>query len=115
MIVLNKIDLLPDAQAASAALGNMPDAIAISALTGYGLDTLKEQIEEVLEAEMAVVDLLIPFERGDLVSLFHEHGLIEREEHSASGTRIVGRLPAERLPEFEGFQFRRTKSHPTES
>jgi len=101
--VLNKIDRLADPEAACEALYDMQDTVAISALTSYGLDILKTHIEEALEAEMIPVDVLITFDRGDLVSLFHERGLIDREEHLKSGTRIKGRLPAELMPNFEAF------------
>ncbi len=101
--VLNKIDRLPDPDAACAALGNLADSVAVSALTGQGLDNLLRHIEEVLEAEMTRLDVLIPFERGDLVGLFHERGLIDKEEYRETGTRIVGRLPETLAAQFGEF------------
>ena len=91
--VLNKIDALQNPDAACASLGDMPDSVAISARTGQGLGGLLAGIEEVLESEMQTVDVLLPFTRGDLVSLFHERGLIEIEAHTAAGTHIIGRAP----------------------
>ncbi len=102
--VLNKIDRLPDPDAAMAALSGLHDSVAISALTGQGLHALLEHVEEVLEAEMRPITVLIPFERGDLVSLFHERGLIQAEEHSVEGTYIEGRIPEHFLPVFEPFR-----------
>jgi GTP-binding protein HflX len=91
--VLNKIDRFRDPDAARAALSEMPDSVAISALTGDGLDDLLDEIEEVLESEMRHISVLLPFERGDLVSLIHERGLIEEESHGADGTYIEGLVP----------------------
>ncbi len=102
--VLNKIDRLPDPEAARSALGDLPDSIAISALGRIGLETLKARVEEALEAEMIRVTLLIPFDRGELVNLFHERGLLESEEHTGQGTRLTGRLPHALLPQFEPFR-----------
>ena len=105
--VLNKIDRLADPAAACDSLCDLPDSTAISALTRQGLDTLLSQIEEVLEAEMQHIDITLPFSRGDLVSLLHERGLIEKEEHDVSGTHIVGRVPehlAIQLEEFHTLQ-----------
>jgi len=102
--VLNKIDRLEDPDAACASLCDLPDSVAISALTGQGLEDLREHIEEVLETEMTPIEVLLPFERGDLVSLFHERGLIDQEEHLPQGTHIVGRLPHNLIPEVESFR-----------
>ncbi len=102
--VLNKIDRLPDPDAADVALHGLPDSVAISALTGKGLDKLRTHIEIVLEAEMKRLDVLIPFNRGDLVGLFHERGLIDKEEYRATGTRIIGRLPESLALQFHDFR-----------
>ena len=102
--VLNKIDRFADPSAACDALGHLDDSVAISALTGMGLDALLGHIEEVLEAEMVRVDVVIPFDRGELVGMFHERGLIDKEEYRESGTRIVGRLPETLALQFDAFR-----------
>ncbi len=107
--VLNKVDRLLEPEAARELLTGLRDSVAISAQTGYGLDALKTCIEEVLEAEMVRVEVLIPFSRGEIVSQFHERGLIEREEHLEQGTRILGRLPFALQPQFEEFRPRRPR------
>jgi len=104
LTALNKVDRFEDPQAAGLALYDLPNTVAISALTGYGLETLKLRLEEALEAEMARVKVQLPFERGDLVSLFHERGLIQTEEYQEQGTYIVGRIPHTLLPQFEAYQ-----------
>ncbi len=91
--VLNKVDRLPDPERACGSLGDLPDSMALSALTGYGLENLRTHIETALKAEMVPIAVQLPFARGDLVSLFHKRGLIDQEEYSTEGTRIVGRLP----------------------
>ncbi len=108
--VLNKVDCLPNPDAAFAAVGDMADSVAVSALTGRGLDDLRTHIEEVLEAEMQRVDVLIPFDRGDVVSLLHERGLIEREDHEEGGTRIVGRVPEGLLTDLAAFRAPRKRA-----
>ncbi|HQE92251.1 MAG TPA: GTPase HflX [Anaerolineae bacterium] len=102
--VLNKIDRFPDPAAAGATLRDLPDSVAVSALTGQGVDSLLQHIEEVLEAEMKRLDVLIPFNRGDLVGLFHERGLIDKEEYREAGTRILGRLPETLALQFDDFR-----------
>ncbi len=102
--VLNKIDLLPDPAQAQAALSGLPDSVAISAQQRLGIEALLEHIEAVLEAEMVQVRLVLPFQRGDLVNLFHERGLVEDEQYTEEGTVITGRLPRAWLTPFADYR-----------
>jgi GTP-binding protein HflX len=103
LTALNKVDQLPDPALASALLADLPDAVAISALTGQGLEILMARIDQVLTEELVDVEVMIPYRRGDLVGLFHQRGVIEREDHVEQGTRLVGKVPASLLPRFEPF------------
>ncbi|MDY7039568.1 MAG: GTPase HflX [Chloroflexota bacterium] len=102
---LNKIDRFRDPQALDDLLTEFPDSIPISALRLRGLDVLLARIEDVLQAGMVSVDVIIPYERGDLVSYFHERGQIDHESHTAEGTHIRGRLPHELADQFQGHGF----------
>jgi GTPase len=104
---LNKIDRFQNPEAACAALCDLDDSVAMSALTGQGLNDLLAAVEEVLEAEMPRIKVVIPFERGDLVSLFHERGLIEKETHSVEGTYIVGQIPEHLVDTLSEFRVAR--------
>lgn len=95
---LNKVDRLdltqPEEQErVNMALAAYPNAVVVSALTGEGLPTLRTKIDEVLYAQMAPINVLIPYHHGELVSFFHEHGFVEQEEHTADGTHLIGRIP----------------------
>ena len=107
---LNKVDRLHDPEAACAALTDLRDSVAISATTGYGLDALLAEIEVALESEMRWVSVLVPFDRGDLVSLIHERGLIEQETHSAEGTHIIAQVPDALAPQLAPFSVPRRKA-----
>ncbi len=101
---LNKIDRLPAPDAVSPLMGKFPNPVAISALTGEGLESLLARVEEVLEVQMAWLNVHIPYELGELVDLFHRRGLIEQEEHTETGTRIVGRIPRRLVARFHGLR-----------
>lgn len=88
---LNKIDLLDDSSELDTSL--YPNAVPVSALQKNGLDALREKIAGVLAASMEPIEVLIPFDRGELVELFHRRGHVECEEHRANGTWLKGRLP----------------------
>jgi GTP-binding protein HflX len=101
---LNKVDRFARPGRPARLLADFPDAVPISALTGQGIPSLLERVEQELEKAMVPVMVTIPYQRGDLVDLFHKRGLIEMEDHGGDGTRIEGRLPvhlAERYREFE--------------
>ncbi len=88
---LNKIDLLEDPSELDTTL--YPNAVPVSALQQVGLDALREKIAEVLAASMEFLRVLIPFNKSELVELFHRRGHVEQEEHLPEGTLLIGRLP----------------------
>jgi GTP-binding protein HflX len=98
---LNKIDRLPSLEAATVDVDEFPNPIPVSALEGDGIPELLAQAESMLESQMAHISVLVPYEQGELVDLFHRRGLIEEEVHTEQGTRIVGLVPRELAGHFE--------------
>ena len=87
--VYNKLDLLPDDA------GAPPDserAVFVSAVTGAGLDGLRERVGDVLRSEMVAVDAVVPYERGELVARARSSGDVE-ERYEEQGVRVSGHLP----------------------
>ncbi len=80
--VLNKTDR----EAAEAV--EIPGAIRISASTGAGLDELKQAIIKKVDNMRHKVRLLIPYDKGGLLSIVHEQGQILSQEYEAQGTRL---------------------------
>ncbi|MCX7706622.1 MAG: GTPase HflX, partial [Anaerolineae bacterium] len=103
---LNKIDALPDARPEAAGEGAGRDTVAISALTGEGLPALLQRIEEVLDEELVPIAARVPYQRGDLVALMHQRGVVEREVHEPDGTYVVGRVPVGLLSRFTPYLVR---------
>lgn len=101
---LNKIDILPAPEDVPPEMADFPNPVPISALTGEGLPRLLVTVEDRLEQQMARVSVLIPYEHGELVDLFHRRGLIEEEDHTAHGTRMVGLVPRELVGHFDAFR-----------
>ena len=88
---LNKVDLLDDPRDVDITL--YPNAVPISALQHSGLEALLEKVAQVLADSMEAVQVLIPFNKSELVELFHRRGYVEQEEHRTNGTYLTGRLP----------------------
>jgi GTP-binding protein HflX len=78
-------------------------AVIISAQTGEGLDGLRAAIAALARRQMIELEALLPYDRGDLLSLAYEHGQVERAEHRADGVFLVARLPAEIAAKLDGF------------
>lgn len=91
---LNKIDLLSDPEMIVDRIDEFERAIPISATTGKGIPQLLAVVEQELERNMILCDVFLPYQEGRLISLFHEHGIVERVEHTPDGIRIAGRLPS---------------------
>ena len=102
---VDQVDLTDPAQAERLrdALAAYPNAVAISAQTGEGLDTLRTLMDDLLHAQMAPVDVLIPYNHGELVSFFHQYGFVETEEHLAEGTHLTGRMAIELAGRFANY------------
>jgi GTPase len=88
----------------AAEMGLPGDFIAVSAQRGWGLDALRERIVGGLADTMVELDVLIPYQRNDLVSLWHKRGMIEQEEYAGEGTHILGRIPRELARQFDQYR-----------
>jgi GTP-binding protein HflX len=102
LTVLNKVDLL-NKNAVNDSLVGFPNAVAISALTGEGLENLLEAVEEKLFATFTPISVRLPYKEGGLIALFHDQGQVERVEHERRGMLIQGRLPGRLLAQFQPY------------
>jgi GTP-binding protein HflX len=93
LVALNKIDRLPNPEEAAEQLAQYPNSLAISAATRQGLPALLDRIEGILQLARPMIPLLIPYERGDLISILHEQAIINRETHQAKGTYLEVHVP----------------------
>ena len=100
ILAFNKSDQAPAAKELAAA---HPGSVAISARSGAGMDDLLRAIADRLHAGDQTVELLVPFERGDILAATHRLGEVLVEEPGEGGILVRARLDAEgrsRLAEF---------------
>jgi len=111
--VYNKIDRL-DEETMDFVLPLLePQPFLISALNGTGLDKLVDSISEQLYARYERVTIMLPYEHGNLVSIFHEKGHVNTVEHLPQGIRISGLLPREIVTQFGAYLVHgKTTNHP---
>jgi len=88
LLAFNKADLAPAAAARLADLHH--GAVAFSAVTGEGVDSLLRSAADRLRSMTKVVELAIPYERGDLLAAVHREGevLVEVSEETEMHLRV---------------------------
>ncbi len=103
LIVFNKSDLA-DPEVLTGLLARYPEAVAVSAATGEGIGELRERLAELLPAPDHEVTVLIPYDRGDLVSRIHDEGTVLVEKHLPEGTAVQAKVDADLLAALEEFR-----------
>ncbi len=103
LIVVNKIDRA-DATSLTTLRSLLPGAVFVSAKTGEGIAELAERLAAALPRPDVAVDVLLPFTAGALVSRVHAEGTVLDEDHTAAGTRITARVPADLAGALRGYE-----------
>jgi GTP-binding protein HflX len=87
IVAFNKSDLVDDDRRLLLR-GLEPDAVFVSARTGEGIDELRQRIADTLPQWDVELDLLVPYDRGEIVSLAHQKARVLDTEYEEEGTRI---------------------------
>jgi len=89
MLCFNKADRSPHVERL---VSRHPGSVAISAVTGEGVDHLLATVGHRLRAATNVVDLVIPFDRGDVLAEVHREGEVLAEDVGDDGMHLTARL-----------------------
>jgi GTP-binding protein HflX len=103
ILVFNKIDIAEPA-VVQRLLTVYEGSVAVSAVTGEHIDDIAAAIVDGLEAVTTTMNLLIPYDRGNLVAILHDAGEVLDEQHAEQGTEIKVRLPAATADRFANFR-----------
>ena len=102
LIAVNKIDAISEVDLARLKR-RFPEASFVSALTGEGTATLLEKIAERVPHPEIEVDLLVPYDRGDVVAALHAAGAVLSEDYLEDGTKVRARLREEQMGRLEAY------------
>jgi len=91
IMVVNKVDAA-DAITLQRLRHLLPRAVFVSARTGEGIDELRAVIAGALPDPAMRIEVLVPFDRGDLVSRVHAEGTVLAEEHNGNGTLLQAKV-----------------------
>ncbi|MEX5271210.1 GTPase HflX [Kocuria sabuli] len=115
IVVLNKVDAA-DPFVVERIRQRERDVVVVSARTGEGLETLRERISESIPRPETVLDLLVPYQRGDVVSRLHDWDAeILRTEHLPEGTHLLVKVREDLAAELAEFAPERAPGFGAES
>ena len=100
-IVFNKADLVDDWGALL--VEDHQGAVAVSALRNEGLEVMMRRLADRMRAITQVTELMVPYDRGDILASIHREGEVVMSELEDGGMRIRARLSSAsegRLREF---------------
>ena len=106
IVALNKVDLV-DPETDLADSGGLAmrrsllvelseryrQVVPISAQQGVGLEELLTAVEHTLAEQMVEIELVLPYDAGDLLNLWHKQGVVENTTYKQAGIRVRGKLP----------------------
>lgn len=105
VLALNKSDRFPtDLSLQLEGIAGTLPRVSVSALDGTGVEALLSCISETLMEQFDALDVIIPYDRGDLVAQFHQFGKINLEEYQETGTHLRGYMPNNRSGSLKVFQ-----------
>jgi len=100
VLAFNKADMTPDAIRLA---DKHEGAVVISAASGEGIERLLQTIGDRLRARSRLIELLVPYERGDVLAAVHREGEVVTEAHEDAATRLRARLDAVGAHRFKEF------------
>ncbi len=101
LLAFNKADLIEAAARNGATPGPaISGAVLISAVTGYGLETLRAELSALLASLWVDVDVAIPYRAGELIARVRERGTVDLS-YRPSDVRVRGRVSPPLAGELE--------------
>ena len=103
ILVFNKCDLV-DGSERIALAARYPDAVIVSAQTGEGSEYLIHASERAATASESMMEVVVPYSRGDVASLAHAKCTVIAEAYEECGTVMTLRVPQNPVKTFSEFR-----------
>jgi GTP-binding protein HflX len=91
LLAFNKADVSREAKRLAE---RYPGSVMLSALTGEGVDDLLVAVGDRLRAGLRVIELVVPYDRGDVLAAVHREGEVLLEAHESDAARVQVRVDA---------------------
>jgi GTP-binding protein HflX len=102
LVVFNKTDLV-SSEVVARLVAHHPGSHAMSALTGDGVEDVLRAVSDRLRAQHALVELAVPFERGDVLAAIHREGEVLVQQPGEGAMRLRVRLNNPGRSRFQEF------------
>ena len=102
ILVLNKIDKVADRSLLDVLKAHHPKAVAVSGLTGEGLDDLRDAVIGALSADFAPAEVVTDAANGKVLAFLNANAEIFRQEYQGNVVRVRCYLPRHLLRHIEG-------------
>lgn len=99
IFVYNKMDLAPE----KPLITGGTETVFLSARTGEGMEELTDAIRNALFGGMVKASLLIPYDKGNIVSYLCENGQIDNMDYKPEGTLLTGSFKEEDLGRYREY------------
>jgi GTP-binding protein HflX len=83
--------------------GLEPTAVFVSARTGEGIDELLARIAAEVPAPQVELTMLVPYDRGEIISRLHVGGRVLKTDYLEEGTRVVALVHPQNVDELAPF------------
>jgi len=103
IVVFNKSDLVDDDQRL-VLRGLEPTAVFVSARTGEGIEELLARIQADVPAPQVEMSLLVPYDRGEVISRLHVGGRVLSTEYLENGTLVKALVHPQNVEALEQFR-----------
>jgi GTP-binding protein HflX len=103
IVAVNKIDRL-DSEAALRGLLERWNGVAISGLTGAGIEGLLARIDDALRPRVERVALFIPYRDGPALALCYEKGRVLERRDEPEGIRLQVDVPRRLIAQLEAYR-----------
>lgn len=101
LMAVNKADTAP--KAVDALVAAHPGSVAVSARAALGTPELLTALGDRLRALSPLVELVVPYARGDVLAAVHREGEVLVECHESDATRLRARLDPTGVTRFREF------------
>ena len=105
ILVWNKIDKVADDNMDSLVVkyDGYVDDVFISASENLGIDLLMESIDRFVNVNVSYLQVLIPYDRGDVISSLYNVTQVEDRQHVPEGVLLKAQIPTHELHRFQEY------------
>jgi GTP-binding protein HflX len=101
LLVVNKVDALPDRVRVEGLLNRYPHAVPISARTGHGIAHLSAAVSEALSRGFLEVDVEMGLDNGRMMAYLAAHGEVYSKKYRDGRVLVHCRVPRPYLAQIE--------------